>query len=244
MSTRAWISRFAGASLVGAAVLWLCMAPGPVGAQTFAPVKPYSVSGAPLQLGYINLPNTTTTVYFPQGDGGQRSGTVVAGTNTAGIYDALGWFSTRNASCQNILLPPGWFFIGGAIYQYYVMPPFPQPPNPVGQILIKDLNGNTLQNTVWGQYLGDCEYPLFSQAVHQTGGANAPVAKPDLPEEASTPCPDNQCADPVSMMTGLYYQEDTDIEVPDVLPIRLTRTYRTKDVGVRVFGIGASHPYE
>ncbi|MCC6141994.1 MAG: hypothetical protein IT389_15420 [Nitrospira sp.] len=32
--------------------------------------------------------------------------------------------------------------------------------------------------------------------------------------------------------------------LPDVMPIQLTRTYRTKDTGKRVFGIGSSHPYD
>ena len=51
-------------------------------------------------------------------------------------------------------------------------------------------------------------------------------------------------ADPCDTKTGLYYQHDTNIVVPDVMPITLTRTYRTEDTASRVFGIGASHPYE
>ncbi|MGC4096707.1 MAG: hypothetical protein QM706_06290, partial [Nitrospira sp.] len=78
MTSRTWSSQFTGASFVGVFVLSLCITSVPLSAQTFTPVKAYSVAGTPLQLGYINLPNTTTTVYFPQGDGGQRSGTIVS----------------------------------------------------------------------------------------------------------------------------------------------------------------------
>jgi hypothetical protein len=38
--------------------------------------------------------------------------------------------------------------------------------------------------------------------------------------------------------------EKTDIELPDVIPIALTRTYRQADTRSRAFGIGATHPYD
>src|SRR5262249_54019774 len=60
------------------------------------------------------------------------------------------------------------------------------------------------------------------------------------------PC--NDCADggadPVDLSTGLFVHRQTDMVLPDVIPIVMTRTYRTNDTGSRPFGIGASHSYE
>jgi RHS repeat-associated protein len=229
-----WVLSVVGwALLVGSAAL----------AQTFVPVETYMVADQPLRPGDINLPNTTTTVYFPQGEGGLRFGTVVAGTSSSGLLDKLGWFRTRDANCQGIPFPPGWDFIGGVMHQYFNKLSPPATPH-VGQILVKDLNRNILQNTVWGTYVGDCEY-LWSQAGHAPNGANDAVAKPLPPVKSKNPGDGFSCAgDPCDTRTGLYYQQDTDMEVPDVMPIRLTRTYRTEDTAPRVFGIGASHPYD
>jgi YD repeat-containing protein len=46
--------------------------------------------------------------------------------------------------------------------------------------------------------------------------------------------------DPVSLSTGLYWRSDDDISIDGVT---LTRTYRTRDDGVRPFGIGVSHSF-
>jgi hypothetical protein len=43
--------------------------------------------------------------------------------------------------------------------------------------------------------------------------------------------------------TGLFVLEKTDLFLPDVIPIALTRTYRQNDPATRAFGIGATHPY-
>ena len=47
----------------------------------------------------------------------------------------------------------------------------------------------------------------------------------------------------VGLATGLFTLEQTDLEIPDTLPIALTRTYRSRDPEVRAFGPGATHPY-
>ena len=87
--------------------------------------------------------------------------------------------------------------------------------------------------------------PLKDQAIHLVGQPNSPVFPDPSPTEAKNPGDGFTCAgEPCDTRTGLYYQADTDIEVPDVLPITLTRTYRTKDTGKRVFGTGTSHPYD
>jgi RHS repeat-associated protein len=54
----------------------------------------------------------------------------------------------------------------------------------------------------------------------------------------------DSAGDPVSCSTGLFLHERTDLELQDLVPIKLTRTYRPGDSTWRPFGIGASHPYE
>ena len=49
--------------------------------------------------------------------------------------------------------------------------------------------------------------------------------------------------DPVDVGTGLFVLKKTDLYLPDVIPLVLTRTYRPNDSQVRPFGIGATHPY-
>jgi len=50
--------------------------------------------------------------------------------------------------------------------------------------------------------------------------------------------------DPVDLGTGLFVVEKTDVALPDILPISLTRTYRPGDATSRAFGIGALHGYD
>jgi YD repeat-containing protein len=55
--------------------------------------------------------------------------------------------------------------------------------------------------------------------------------------------------DPVNLATGVLKNVETDMTVADVVPIALTRTYRTLDKSggtdiLRPFGIASSHPYE
>lgn len=56
--------------------------------------------------------------------------------------------------------------------------------------------------------------------------------------------PEGNDGDPVSLSTGLFVYNKTDLLLPDTLPIALTRTYRQRDSASRPFGIGASHLYE
>jgi RHS repeat-associated protein len=58
--------------------------------------------------------------------------------------------------------------------------------------------------------------------------------------------PGDKCcndSDPVNLATGLFVEESTDLVVPDVLPLAVTRTYRSRDLEVRQFGYGTTHPY-
>ena len=50
--------------------------------------------------------------------------------------------------------------------------------------------------------------------------------------------------DPVDLATGLFVNTETDIFLPDTMPISVTRTYRTLDTIPRAFGIGSSLPFD
>jgi len=49
--------------------------------------------------------------------------------------------------------------------------------------------------------------------------------------------------DPVDLGSGLFVMDHTDLALPDVTPISLTRTYRQNDANNRGWGPGWSHPY-
>jgi len=50
--------------------------------------------------------------------------------------------------------------------------------------------------------------------------------------------------EPVDLGTGLFIYTHTDLVLPDVIPLTLTRTYRQSDPYSRAFGIGTTHPYD
>ena len=70
--------------------------------------------------------------------------------------------------------------------------------------------------------------------------SNPSNAPPDGPE----PC--NECGDgdPVDLGTGLFVYNKTDLVIPDVIPLSISRTYRPRDTVSRPFGMGTTHPYE
>ncbi len=70
---------------------------------------------------------------------------------------------------------------------------------------------------------------------------NNPSPPPEAPPPGDCPCAND--GDPVNLATGLFTQEATDLALPDVIPIAVTRTYRQRDLDNRPFGIGMSHAY-
>ncbi|MFY9620674.1 MAG: kelch repeat-containing protein [Pyrinomonadaceae bacterium] len=50
--------------------------------------------------------------------------------------------------------------------------------------------------------------------------------------------------DPVDLSTGLFVYRKTDLILPDVIPVELSRTYRQNDSNARSFGKGFTHPYD
>jgi RHS repeat-associated protein len=76
----------------------------------------------------------------------------------------------------------------------------------------------------------------FSGAMVGSGNAG-----PDWQNTAGEPSKDGE---PVWLSSGLFVYNKTDLFLPDVIPISLTRTYRPNDSWSRPFGVGATHPYE
>ena len=76
----------------------------------------------------------------------------------------------------------------------------------------------------------------FSGAMVGSGSAG-----PDTGNPAGDPSDDG---DPVKLSSGLFVYTKTDLVLPDVIPLSLTRTYRQNDSWSRPFGIGTSDPYE
>jgi len=64
------------------------------------------------------------------------------------------------------------------------------------------------------------------------------LVKPSLQHDS----PVNEFA--VDLHSGRFILRQTDLFVPDVMPLSLTRTYITWDYHSRAFGVGANHPYD
>jgi RHS repeat-associated protein len=77
--------------------------------------------------------------------------------------------------------------------------------------------------------------------VYELTGAMVGDASPPVPMDP-TPCPCD--GDPVHLSTGEYIYQKTDLSLPDLIPLTLTRTYRTNDSVSRAFGIGATDNYD
>ena len=80
---------------------------------------------------------------------------------------------------------------------------------------------------------------------HRLGCLQMILGNPNLaPSEGPPPGSCAKDGDPVDLFTGLFLHYQTDLALPDTLPIALTRTYRPRDSASRIFGIGTSHSYD
>jgi YD repeat-containing protein len=48
----------------------------------------------------------------------------------------------------------------------------------------------------------------------------------------------------VDLHSGMFVLRQTDLFIPDVIPLSLTRTYRVWDCCTRAFGVGTNHPFD
>lgn len=72
----------------------------------------------------------------------------------------------------------------------------------------------------------------------------SPVYNPASYTAVPAPGSDATDGDPVDLGTGLFIYRKTDLFLPDVIPLVLTRTYRQNDFDYRNFGQGSPNPYE
>ncbi|MFY9555547.1 MAG: RHS repeat-associated core domain-containing protein [Blastocatellia bacterium] len=79
-------------------------------------------------------------------------------------------------------------------------------------------------------------------SVYEFTGAMV-YADSSAPPEGRPPGGGKDAGDPVDLATGLFVLQSTDLALPDLIPIVLSRTYRPRDTASRAFGIGANHPY-
>jgi hypothetical protein len=86
--------------------------------------------------------------------------------------------------------------------------------------------------------------PDAGVVIREFNGAMVLAPGPEPPEGPSPGDDGAKAGEPVDLATGLFVFAKTDLALPDVLPLALTRTYRTRDTRSRAFGIGATHAYE
>ncbi|MBI4489579.1 MAG: IPT/TIG domain-containing protein [Deltaproteobacteria bacterium] len=80
-------------------------------------------------------------------------------------------------------------------------------------------------------------------------GARRNVPQPPPPRSGGGPSGGHSdsgktAGEPVDTATGFFYMDKTDIVLPGILPIAITRTYRTNLTNAGPFGLGTSWPYD
>ena len=100
----------------------------------------------------------------------------------------------------------------------------------------------------WHVYGRGTVTPDGKQVVPDKGVAVYELAGASIKPFGTGPAPGDCCedGDPVHLGTGLFVLRKTDLFLPDVMPIALTRTHRAGFAlqGVRPFGVGSAHLYE
>jgi len=81
-------------------------------------------------------------------------------------------------------------------------------------------------------------------AVYEFAGAMINVPGFNPWDFGPVPGDGSQDGDPVDLGTGLFVYEKTDLLLPDVLPVALTRTYRQADSASRSFGVGTTWAFD
>jgi RHS repeat-associated protein len=107
------------------------------------------------------------------------------------------------------------------------------------------------QNSVVGQapgaFLGGlaCCGVQWQIATCACPPVNPPIAiAPGSANPNPKPGGEHTCGDPVDAGTGVFTYEHTDLQLSDVVPIQLTRSYRELDTSSRSFGIGMASNYD
>ena len=88
------------------------------------------------------------------------------------------------------------------------------------------------------QVLPDPKVRLYAFTGASFNDGNTP---PDAGPKPGDCCSND--GDPVNLATGIFTYSMTDLVVPDVIPLAVTRTYNSRDPEPRPFGTGMTHAY-
>ena len=83
--------------------------------------------------------------------------------------------------------------------------------------------------------------PKFCCGATAWGGAGE-GAESTAPGDPNGPCP--TAGDPVDLATGYFLHKKTDMRIPGIIPVNITRYYRTGDSGAGAFGTGTYFEYD
>jgi RHS repeat-associated protein len=208
------------------------------------------VGGKNLGSGYILPSGGSGTLNYP----GQSGNTTVdwqAGTSST--YDAIAFFKRPDPYTTGI--PLGWNSIGGVINDCKSSVSSPPSYGSWFMMQIYNLSGQMLVNIVspsppptwcvWSDAANGGHIDIWDQAGHLASDqSNKPQWAADPPAQQAPDGEKKKDGDPVDLASGLFIVEKTDLAIPDLMPIALTRTYRQNDAASRSFGIGATHPYD
>ncbi|ALA58606.1 RHS repeat-associated core domain-containing protein [Nitrospira moscoviensis] len=216
-------------------------------AQVLAPGGA-DIGGQSVASGLAMPPGGSGTLNYV-GQKGNYTVNYSAGTNPN--YDGLSFFKRPDPYTSGI--PAGWQSINGYIWD--CKSSIEQPPT-YGSFFamrVSDINGNVVadiglpipvQWCSWGDAANGGHYDIWDQARHPVNNPNPPKWAPDPPDQKATDGEKKKDGDPVDLATGLFILEKTDLAVPDIMPLALTRTYRQNDTASRTLGIGTTHPYD
>ena len=151
--------------------------------------------------------------------------------------------------------PPVYFTIqpgGGYVYGHpgirLIYPNYANHPRPAGTRL--DFWHYDPEDRAWyiygkGTVSNDLKQVVPDDGVSVYELTGAMIGQKPPPPKRTCGNDDNQHGDPVDLCNGLFYYTQTDLVVPDVIPLVLSRTYNQNDpeTANRDFGLGASHPY-
>lgn len=88
----------------------------------------------------------------------------------------------------------------------------------------------------------DGSHPYLVAAISESTPATFKTSISSIKPTVQHNSPANEFL--VDLSTGRFILRQTDIFVPDVMPLSLTRTYISWDYHSRAFGVGGNHPYD
>ena len=97
--------------------------------------------------------------------------------------------------------------------------------------------------------------PEAGVALHETMGGMYSIDQNDPPSEVDKPECNEGCGsaqtgeganagDPIDLKTGQFSYSETDVVIPDIVPIRFGRSYRPTDISTRSFGLATASSYD